>query len=66
MPRLTRLEREILATALVEYTAKIPPEYAIAWPHLLMVLAGKLDLTETVKALVKPSKTADKRAANAR
>jgi len=65
MPRLTKLEREILASALVEYSKTVPPEFALAAPRILMGIAGKLDLTERVKAVIKQMSSPDgKRASN--
>jgi len=48
--RLAEHERELIAHALVDYAATIPPEWALAYPRWMYEIAGKLDITERMKA----------------
>ena len=47
---LAKHEREIIARALVDYAATIPPEWAFAYPRWMYEIAAKLDITERLKA----------------
>lgn len=51
--RLAEHEREIIAHALVDYAATIPPEWAFAYPRWMYEIASKLDITERLKAYAK-------------
>jgi len=48
--RLSAHEREIIARALVDYAGAIPPEWALSYPRWMYEIAGKLDITERLKA----------------
>ena len=51
--RLSAHERELIARALVEYAATIPREWALAYPRWMYEIAGKLDITERLRAYAK-------------
>jgi len=49
MHRLNGFEKRLVADALVAYTEKAPPEFALAYPKIMYLIAGKLELTPEVR-----------------